>query len=256
MLLAIDIGNTQTSFGLFDGERLCYHWRAETRVPRTSDEHAAYFYSLLDRAGLADVQWEGAALCSVVPAAESAIERFCGDYLKVMPLKIDDSLDLGVKLNVDIPGEVGADRLANAAYAVEKLKLPVVVIDLGTATTFDVVTKERGYEGGVILPGPRLGAAALSGNTAKLPPIDLQFPRSVIGKNTISCIQSGMTFGYLDMLDGVLARIVGEVGPCEVALTGGLCYLFHQKLKVPAKYLPNLTLEGTALLYRKNAQRS
>ncbi len=255
MLLAIDIGNTQTSFGVFDGERLRHHWRAETRVPRTSDEYAAFLYPLLMKSGLSDLDWEGAALCSVVPGADSSIERFCGEYLKVLPLKIDNSLDLGVKLNVDIPGEVGADRLANAAYAVDKLKLPSIVVDLGTATTFDIVTKEKGYEGGVILPGPRLGALALSGNTAKLPPIDLSFPKSVIGRNTISCIQSGMTYGYLDLLDGMLERVMLEIGEAEVALTGGLAYMFHQRLKRPAKYLPNLTLEGTALLYRKNPRR-
>lgn len=255
MLLAIDIGNSQTSFGVFDGETLKYHWRGETRVSRTSDEHAAYLLPLMERAGLSQAKWEGVALCSVVPAAESALERFCTDYLHLLPLKIDSALNLGVKVNVDFPAEVGADRLANAAYAVDKLSLPCIVMDLGTATTFDVITQEKGYIGGVILPGVRLGLAALSNNTAKLPPIDLGFPKSVIGKNTIACIQSGMSFGYLDLLDGLLGRIMGEVGPCEVALTGGLSSLFHQRLKVKSKYLPNLTLEGTALLYRKNSPR-
>jgi type III pantothenate kinase len=255
LLLAIDIGNSQTSFGVFEGEQLRHHWRAETRAPRTSDEHGAFFLPLLEHAGLASAQWEGVALCSVVPVAEHAIERFCQDFLKTTLLRIDSSLSLGVRMNVDIPGEVGADRLANAAYAVEKLGLPCIVVDLGTATTFDLITKERGYEGGVILPGVRLGVSALSNNTAKLPPIDLAFPKSIIGKNTIACIQSGMSFGYLDLLDGILKRIMGEVGPCEVALTGGLGYLFHQKLKAKPKYLPNLTLEGTALLYRKNVSR-
>jgi type III pantothenate kinase len=251
VLLAIDIGNTQTSFGVFDKDKLLHHWRAETRVPRTSDEYASFLYPLLGKAGLADASWEGVALCSVVPAADATLQRFCTQYLKAAPVRIDNTLDLGVKISVDFPAEVGADRLANAAYAARFLELPAVVIDLGTATTFDVITKD-GYQGGIILPGPRLGVAALSGNTAKLPPIDLGFPKSVIGKNTVACIQSGMSYGYLDLLEGLLGRILAEVGPCEVALTGGLSYLFQQKLKAKAQYLPNLTLEGTALLYRKN----
>jgi type III pantothenate kinase len=250
VLLALDIGNSQTSFGVFDGRKLLHHWRAETKVSRTSDEYAALLFPLLDHVGLKQGRWESVVVCSVVPSAEQSFEQFCQDYLKISPFKIHSRMDLGLVLNVEVPGEVGADRLANAAYASRRLQLPAIVVDLGTATTFDVVSKEKVYEGGIILPGVRMGAEALSHKTSKLPLVDIQFPASIIGKSTVECLRSGILFGYCEMMDGLLERLVHEVGqPCDVALTGGLSAMFHQRLRTRTKLLPDLTLEGAVLLY-------
>jgi type III pantothenate kinase len=253
LLLAVDIGNSQTSFGVFRDDKLLYHWRSKTESSRTSDEYAAFLFPLLDHAGLKGQSWEGIAICSVVPPVEQQFEAFCLPYLGRKPFKVNSHARLGFELKVDVPNEVGADRLANAAFAVQNLKLPAVVVDLGTATTFDVISAQKTYEGGVILPGVRMGVESLSKKTSLLPMIDVAFPASVIGKNTVTCIQSGILYGYCDLLDGLLERTIKEVGtPCEVVLTGGLAPLFLGKLRTPFKYLPNLTLEGIEILYRQN----
>lgn len=254
MLLVVDVGNSQTSFGILEYQTWRHHWRVETKASQTADEYASFLFPLLDRAGLGRQTFEGIAICSVVPAVEDALESFCQDYFHLLPFKVHGGLELGFQLNVHTPGEVGADRLANAAYAVEKMKLPAIVVDFGTATTFDVVSADRVYQGGIILPGVRLGVQSLSAKTAKLPSIDLKFPRSVIGKSTVECIQSGILYGYCDLIDGLLTRLEKELGdPAEVALTGGLAFLFHGRLTHAAKFLPNLTLEGIELLFRRNA---
>jgi type III pantothenate kinase len=253
VLLALDIGNSQTSFGVFKDHKLLHHWRAETHVSQTADEYAAFLFPLVDHAGLSKEAWEGVAICSVVPPAEQTFEYFCKTYLKKAPFKIHSGVVLDFGLNVEVPAEVGADRLANVAYAVKNLKLPAIVVDLGTATTFDVITSKRTYEGGIILPGLRMGAEGLSKRTSLLPLIDVAFPPSVIGKNTVTCIQSGILYGYCDQIDGLLARIAAELGEsCDVVLTGGLSVLFQGKLKTPARFLPNLTLEGIEILYSQN----
>lgn len=255
MLLAIDIGNTQTSFGVFGEERprqLVHHWRVETKVSRTEDEYGSLLLPLLETAGLKRAAWSGIALSSVVPLADWTVERFCRRYLDKELWKIDHTLDLGVGLDVDMPSEVGADRLVNAAYAAHRLPLPAVVIDFGTATTFDYISSDKKYQGGIILPGVRMGVEGLSGKTARLPLVHLKFPETVIGRNTEACIQSGILFGYASLIDGLLERIHAEKGPtAEVILTGGLATLFSGQLKVKTKHLPNLTLDGIALLFDK-----
>jgi len=253
VLLAVDIGNTQTSFGVFDEGRLIGHWRAETKPSRTADEYGALLFPLMQHAGLGGVAWSGIALCSVVPPAEYSFELFCKNYLRQLPFRVNVDLDLGFTLNVQYPREVGADRLANAAYASAHLELPAIVVDFGTATTFDVISKEKVYEGGVILPGVRIALEALAGRTSKLTRVDLEFPQSVIGKNTTECIQSGILYGYCDLIDGLLSRASTEVtGRATIVLTGGLASLFQNRLKTASIYLPNLTLEGIELLYRRN----
>jgi type III pantothenate kinase len=256
LLLAIDIGNSQTSFGVFEGERLLHHWRFQTHGARTSDEYAALLFPLLDKVSLSKIVWEGTVLCSVVPPADQALEDFCANYLNTTPVKINDGMSLDFTMNVAIPSEVGADRIANTAYAIKKLKLPSIVVDFGTATTFDVISSAKVYEGGMILPGARLSIEALSLKTSKLPRVDLAFPPSVIGKTTIQCIQSGVLFGYTDMLDGLIVRLKKTLGEdLEIALTGGLAWLFKDRIQARTLYLPNLTLEGIEILYRKNSFR-
>lgn len=233
---------------------MLHHWRLETKPSRTADEYAAFLFPLLDHASLKKSGWEGIAICSVVPPVSDVFETFCKDYLKRSPFKVTCNSNLGFKLNVEVPSEVGADRLANSAYAIRNLQLPAIVVDLGTATTFDVILIEKSYEGGIILPGVQMGAESLSRKTSLLPMVDVAFPKSVIGKNTVTCIQSGVLYGYCDAIEGLLKRLQKEIGqPCDIALTGGVSPLIAKNLSLSVKLLPNLTLEGIEILYRQNA---
>lgn len=252
MFLAVDIGNSQTCFGVFDDSHLKHLWRVETKPSRTADEYASFLFPLLQHHGL-KAHWDGIALCSVVPAAEFSFGQFCQSYFREIPFKVNSSLKLGFTLNLDVPSEVGADRLANSAFAVRYLKLPAIIVDFGTATTFDVISREKTYEGGVILPGVKLGVEALGSKTSKLPQVDLEYPPRVIGKNTIECIQSGILYGYCDMIDGLLGRTLKELGsPAEIILTGGLSALFQGRLHHKTRYIAEVTLEGTRLIHQDN----
>ncbi|MBI3294107.1 MAG: type III pantothenate kinase [Deltaproteobacteria bacterium] len=252
MLLAVDIGNSQTSFGLFERESLKHHWRLDTRAASTIDSLLSFLHPLFSYAGLSLKDVTSLVICSVVPSVDRIYQEFAERHLK-LPLKtINHRSKLGFELNVDTPGEVGADRLANVQYAIEKMKLPVIVVDFGTATTFDLVVERSGrpsYEGGVILPGVRIALEALSSRTSKLSSVDLKFPASVVGRNTTDCIQSGLLYGYVDQIDGLIDRFNENVRtPCEVVLTGGLGALFQDKLRHKCRYEPDLTLQGIRLL--------
>lgn len=252
MLLAVDIGNSHTSFGVFEGSRLLHEWRAETKSSRTADEYASLLFPLFDHAKIRPETWQ-VSVCSVVPSANAALGVFSRVYLKADPFFVSWQSETGCRLGIDFPEEVGADRLANAAYAASHLELPAVVVDLGTATTFDVISKDRVYSGGAILPGVRLAVEALGTKTSKLPIIELKMPDKVIGTNTIDCIRSGVLLGYCALIDGLLDRIEKELGTrFETALTGGFSELLHPGLKRRGKLLPRLTLEGTEILYRLN----
>ncbi len=254
MLLALDIGNSQSSLGAFDGDRLLYHWRIETRASRTADEYAALLLPLFQQFGIEASQWKGVAICSVVPPADGQLVDFSRRYLNREPVRIHPGLPLGFAMNLSTPHEVGADRLVNVAYAVRKLVLPCIVIDFGTATTFDLVGEDKIYEGGAIVPGLRMGAEALGGKTAKLPVIDLEFPPHVVGKSTVEAIQSGLLYGYCALIDGMIAKIEAEIGKeCSVTLTGGLASCFESRLAHPCQIFPDLTLEGISLLYQEVA---
>ncbi|MBY0370030.1 type III pantothenate kinase [bacterium] len=254
MLLAVDIGNTQTSLGAFEGEQLLFHWRIETRSSRTADEYASLLFPLFAQRGLSGESWKGIALCSVVPSVDGQFMDFCRRYLGQDPVRIHSALPLGFSMNLATPHEVGADRLVNVAYAIRKLPLPCIVVDFGTATTFDFISEDLVYQGGAIVPGLWMGAEGLGGKTAKLPVIDLAFPASVIGKSTVECIQSGLLYGYCALIDGMLSRIESECGkPCHVALTGGLSSLFAGRLEHECQILPDLTLEGIRILYQEVA---
>ena len=255
MLLAVDIGNSQTSFGLFDGARLRQHWRLDSRTCATADGYAASLFSLFSAAKVLSGSIQMVALCSVVPSADREFKQFISSYLRCPWFEIEYSMPLGFRLNVDSPKEVGADRLANAEYACRRLKLPCIVVDFGTATTLDVVvpgTERPSYEGGVILPGVGIAVGALSTSASKLPPVELEFPSRVIGRATKSCIQSGLLYGYTDMVDGLLGRVESEIkARCEVVLTGGLGSLFQGRLTHETDYRPDLTLEGVYFIHER-----
>lgn len=253
MLLVLDVGNTQTSYGVFKESKLIHHWRGETKPARTTDEYAGFLFPLLNHSGINLEQIEGVAICSVVPPCNFNLSKFSESYLKKKPFFVSNENRASFKIEVETPSEVGADRLANTAYAIKHLKLPAIVVDLGTATTFDVVTEDKVYQGGIILPGIAMGAESLSRKTSLLPLVPTDFPKSVIGKNTTSCIQSGILFGYCDAIDGLLSRLQKEIGKeCEIALTGGISSLIHPHLKQKTQILPNLTLEGVEILFRQN----
>ncbi len=253
MLLALDVGNTQTSFGVLDQGKFIHHFRAETKSSRTAEEYAAFLWPLLQVHGLSFQGWDGVAIASVVPLANHALKTFARDFLKVDPFFVQSSNKLSFKCQVDQPQEVGADRLANAAFAVANLKLPAIVVDIGTTTNLDVVGAGPVYDGGAIIPGIRMGLESLGAKTAKLPIIDLEFPKKAIGRNTIDCIRVGVVLGYADLIDGLLVRMTHELGATpEVVLTGGLGGLLQPHLKTPSRWLPNLTLDGVVTIYKAN----
>ena len=240
--------------GAFENDALIHHWRIETRPSRTADEYAALLFPLFAQRGLSSESWKGIALCSVVPSVDGQLTEFFRRYLGQEPVRIHSGLPLGFSMNLATPHEVGADRLVNVAYAIRRLPLPCIVVDFGTATTFDFISEDKIYQGGAIVPGLWMGAEGLGGKTAKLPVIDLAFPDSVIGKSTVECIQSGLLYGYCALIDGLLERFEAEVGTaCHVALTGGLSQLFEGRLEHPCQVLPDLTLEGIRILHEEVA---
>ncbi len=256
MLLVLDVGNSQTSFGVYENDKLVHHFRAETKSSRTAEEYAAFLWPLLQLQKKDFSGWAGVAIASVVPLVNQPLKQFCRDYLKREPFFVEGKNSFGFSLGVDHPEEVGADRLANAAFAVTMLKLPAVVVDIGTTTNFDVVNVGAVYEGGAILPGVRMGLESLGMKTAKLPIIDLEFPTKAIGKNTVECIRVGVLLGYCDLIDGLLNRMTRELGqPTEVVLTGGMGGLLQPHLKTASRWLPNLTLDGVVTIFQKNAKR-
>jgi len=250
MLLALDVGNSQTSFGVYDGGKLVHHFRAETKTSRTAEEYASFLWPLLQFHGLSFKDWSGVAIASVVPLVNHPLKTFCRDFLKVDPFFVESKNKFNFRCEVDRPEEVGADRLANAAFAVAELKLPAVVVDIGTTTNFDVVMDGPLYIGGAIVPGIRMGLESLGLKTAKLPIIDLEFPKKAIGRNTVDCIRVGVVLGYTALIDGLLDRMTKELGKTpEVVLTGGLGGLLQPHLKTPARWLPNLTLDGIVRIF-------
>lgn len=253
MLLVIDVGNSQISFGVFKTESALHHWRAQTNRYRTAEEYLSLLAPLFATAGLSDTKWEAVALCSVVPAVDSAIETLARQYLKAPLFTIHRELDLGFQMAVHEPHAVGADRLANAAWAVRKLKLPACVIDCGTATKFEILNDKKGYEGGAILPGLRLAMESLHGGTAKLPHVALKLPKSVMGKTTEEALQAGILIGHCEIIEGILRRVEEELGAqCDTVLTGGFASVLAPGLTRKLPVIPDLTLESIAFLCRQH----
>jgi type III pantothenate kinase len=253
MLLAVDIGNTHTVFGLFEGERLRTSWRAETRDERTEDEHAALLRGLceLEGVGLRDVT--AAIISSVVPPATGPVERFFARYLKLTPLVVGPGFKTGMPILHDNPREVGADRIVNAVAAHARWPQGAVVVDFGTATKFEVVTARGEYAGGVIAPGLMVSADALFRATAKLPRVELVRPKSVVGKNTVASIQAGLVFGYAGLVDGIVNRIRAEVDfDPHVVATGGLASFLARECTTIQDCDDLLTLRGLQILHERN----
>ncbi len=255
MLLAIDIGNTNTVFAVYKGEKLLSLWRCQTVALRTADEYAPFLNGLFALDGIDWKKLDDVIVSSVVPDADFHIKAFSEKYLKKKPIMV--GMDkVWIKVDLDQPGEVGADRLVNAIAITEFYKTPAIVIDFGTATTFDVIDGKGCYAGGAIAPGIALSVEALHRAAAKLPKVSVKKPKSVIGKNTVSAIQAGMFFGYLGLIEGIVSNISGELGGKPFVLaTGGLASLFEPHTKCIDKVDEELTLKGLLRIYQHNKKR-
>jgi type III pantothenate kinase len=257
MLLAIDVGNTQTVIGLYgEGDRsheLVDHWRVATKSERTSDEHALLIQEFLSFAGH---DWRrsisGVAISSGVPTVTYELRRMCDRYLGMEPVVLGTGVKTGMPVLYDNPKEVGADRIANAVGAFDLYGGPTIVVDFGTATTFDVISAKGEYLGGAIVPGIEISLDALFGRAAALRQVELVEPRSVIGKTTVESVQSGTIYGYSALVDGMCDRIEEQLGESTVIATGGLADLIAPIAESIEHTEPWLTLHGLRLVWEKN----
>jgi type III pantothenate kinase len=254
MLLAINANNTNTVFSVWDGDQLKGAWRAATDAKRTADEYVVWFDHLLNLEGLTRRKIAGAIIASVVPEANFNLVTLCRRYCGAEPLVVGEpGVILGTRALVDRPEEVGADRLVNTVAAYDRYKVPLIVVDFGTATTFDVVDGGGNYCGGVIAPGINLSLTALHLAAAKLPSVRIRRTDHVIGKDTVACMQSGLFWGYVGLVEGLVTRIKQEFGaPMSVIATGGLAPLFDGATAVIEQIDSNLTLWGLRLIYERN----
>ncbi len=253
MLLALDVGNTNTVIGVFEGETLKAHWRLSTRRAGTSDEYGIFIKGLFDFAGLDFRAIDAVILSTVVPPIQGPLEEMSRQFFGVEPLVVGPGIRTGMPILYDAPREVGADRIVNAVAAFEAYGGPCIVVDFGTATTFDAISGQGEYLGGVICPGIGISAEALFQRAAKLPRVEITRPKAVIGRNTVGSIQAGLYYGYLGLVEGLVARIREELGgePVVVA-TGGLAPLLLTGSTVVDHVDPLLTLTGLRILYDRN----
>jgi type III pantothenate kinase len=254
MLLVIDCGNTNTVFALFDGDNKKGEWRLQTDIRRTADEHGVWLTQLLSLEGLAPADVTGAAIASVVPQATFALESLCRRYFAVEPMVVGEpAVKLGLKVLTDRPDEVGADRLVNAVAAHARFSGDLILVDFGTATTFDAVTADGDYKGGIIAPGVNLSVEALVRAAARLPRISVKRPEKVLGTTTIAAMQSGVYWGYVGLIEGLIARLADELGVRQtVVATGGLAPLFAGATNAIHHIDPDLTLRGLVRIYGLN----
>lgn len=256
MLLVMDVGNTNIVIGLYDGALLQQHWRI-TSVERTGDELRVMLLMLMQSAGLQPKDISGCCVSSVAPQLNIPIQAACRDAFNLTPIMVGPGVKTGLILQCENPKEVGADRIVNAVGALDRYPGNLILIDFGTATTFDAVTEKAQWQGGVIVPGIQLAADALFERCAKLPRVDITVPEQVIGRNTVTNIQSGLTYGYADLVDGLIRRMADEMGvKPRVVATGGLASLVADLAQGIDHVDHNLTLHGLYLIYEKNRKQS
>ena len=253
MLLAIDIGNTNITLGVYAGTALKSHWRLATDHHRMPDEYGITLVNLLRHAAISLGEIQAIALASVVPPLTSTFVQACAQYLGRTPLVVDAGVKTGVRVKYDDPKQVGADRVVDAAAAHQLYGGPACIVDFGTGTTFDAISAEGEYLGGAIAPGIGIAAEALFLRASKLPKVDLQRPPSVIGKNTVHSMQSGLLFGYVGLVEGMVVRFRAELGPqMKVIGTGGLVEIIAQETQVIDIIAPWLTLDGLRIVWELN----
>ena len=253
LLLTIDAGNTNTVLGVHLGAELVAHWRLTTRREQTTDEYGILVRNLFSASGLDPQKIAGVALASVVPPLTSVLVALSRQYLGQDPLVVEPGVRTGMPILYEPPSDVGADRIVNGVAALAAYGGPVIVVDFGTATTFDVVTKKGEYAGGVICPGIGISADALFQRAARLPRVDIRNPGKVIGRTTVGSIQAGLYFGYTAMVEGIIGRIRAELGePARVVATGGLAEILAADIPSLEAVDPVLTLTGLRLIWERN----
>jgi type III pantothenate kinase len=254
MLLVIDIGNTNTSLGVYDGDNLVAHWRLTTARSRTVDEWGVHARNLFALASLDFKSIDAIAIASVVPPLNFTLKQMAERYFELSPLFIDHAADTGVPILYEPPSDVGADRIVDAVAAIQKYGAPCIVVDFGTATTFDAIDAQGQYLGGVITPGITISADALFERAAKLPRVEIKRPANVTGSNTVEAMQSGLYHGYVGLVDGILRKMSDELGGTpKVIATGGLAPLIAKGSKFIEQVDDALTLEGMRLVYERVA---
>src|SRR5271169_2177349 len=263
MLLVLDVGNTNTVLGVFEPkpgergavhhERLIAHWRVSTTKTQTVDEYGVLFRNLFAMNGLEVSSVQGTVISSVVPPLDSTLREVCERYFQIKPLFIEPGVKTGMPVHYDNPAEVGADRIVNSVAAFEKFGGPCIIVDFGTATTFDAVSVKGEYLGGVITPGIGISADALFERTARLPRVEIRKPARVLATNTVNSLQSGLYYGYIGLIDGILERLMAELGSdVKVVATGGLASLMGGGSKYIREVDDLLTLDGLRMIYERN----
>src|SRR5262245_13638692 len=255
MLLAIDTGNTNTLFAVHDGKEWRAQWRSATDMTKTADDYAVWLSQLMGMQGLKFSDIDDCIISTVVPQSLFNQRNLARRYLNIEPFVVGENVELGIPVRLAKPSEVGADRLVNAIGACALYKGPLIVIDSGTATTFDIIGEDGGFEGGIIAPGINLSMKALHEAAAKLPRVAIQKPPQgqVIGRDTVSAMQSGVFWGYIDLIDGLVERIKAEYGkPMGVVGTGGVVSLFQGSARTIDHYDHDVTIRGLLLFYERN----
>jgi type III pantothenate kinase len=256
MLLTIDVGNTQTAVGLFDGRQLAFRWRLSTVRERTTDEYRLLLHGLFEQDGVDPERFAGAVISSVVPEVTSALSGALHGFVTDGTLVVGPGIKTGMPILIDNPREVGADRVVNAVAARARYGTPVIVVDFGTSTNFDIVSDQGEYLGGVIGPGLEVSMDALVAATAALRRVELTPPRSVIGKGTVEAIQAGLLYGHAGYVDGIVDRIRAELGnEVQAVATGGLAETIVQHCRTVTTVDENLTLDGLRLLFEINQEQ-
>jgi type III pantothenate kinase len=252
-LLAVDIGNTQIAIGGFIGTTLAFEFQLKTDAGRSSDEYAALLLPLIQQMGHAPGAFENGIICSVVPNITAVFEELCGRYFKIRPLVIGPGVKTGLAIKAIDSASVGSDRIANAVAVRNLFGAPALVVDFGTATSIDVIGKEGSYLGGVIAPGVSTSLEGLVGRAARLPFVELSWPKQIVGKTTTSAMQSGLMEGHASMVDGLIEKIEKEVGCCNYVVgTGSLASLFEGHCQRISHFRPDLTLQGMRLIADQN----
>ncbi|OZM55826.1 pantothenate kinase [Lottiidibacillus patelloidae] len=253
MILVLDVGNTNTVLGVYDNNELKYHWRIETSRSKTEDEYGMVIKGLFAHEGLNFSSIKGIIISSVVPPIMFALERMCTKYFHINPIVVGPGVKTGLNLKLENPREVGADRIVNAVAGIHYYGQPLIIVDFGTATTYCYINEEGHYLGGAIAPGISISTEALYSKAAKLPRIEIAKPEHVVGKNTVNAMQSGILFGYVGQVEGIVKRMKDQAnGTPKVIATGGLAKLISKETDVIDYIDPLLTLNGLNLIYQKN----
>jgi type III pantothenate kinase len=253
MLLALDVGNTNVTIGAFKGEVLAGRWRLRTIREQTADEWGILIRNLFSLSSLSLADVDGVIISSVVPAVDQPLEAMSERYFTRKPIFVNYLTDLGITVRYDNPREVGADRLVNGVAGFRKYGGPVVVVDLGTTINFDIVSAEGEFLGGVICPGIGMSISGLFARTARLPMVDFREPEKLIGSNTVGSITSGLYYGFVGMIDGILERLAAELGPAmKTVATGGQGHMIAHSSRWVKVYEEDLTLEGLRLIWERN----